>query len=71
MYQTYIEYLPSTKSKNKRTSTKTTTDLREEVATEFKISTITVRSYISLLFLPNEIKSLIILNHGDRTKGFY
>jgi len=70
MYQTYIEYLPSTKSKNKKTSTKTTTDLREEVATEFKISIITVRSYISLLFLPKEIKSLIILNHGDRKKGF-
>ena len=70
MYQTYIEYLPQTETKNEKTSTKTITKLRDEVATTFKISNVTVRNYISLLSLPDELRSLIVLNHGDIKKGF-
>ncbi|KKL26745.1 hypothetical protein LCGC14_2392230 [marine sediment metagenome] len=70
MYQTYMEYLPQTETKNKKAFKKSESMLLEEVAHEFNISNITVRNYISLLILPEELRSLIVLNHGDMKKGF-
>jgi len=70
MYQTYMEYLPQTYKKSGQNLKKTETQLRTEVAKEFNIGTTSVGYYISLLVLPDELRSLIILNHGDPKKGF-
>lgn len=70
MYQIYMEYLPQTETKNKKSFLKTITKLRDDVAKAFNINLETVKNYISLLILPEDLRSMIILNHGDRKKGF-
>jgi len=70
MYKTYMEYLPQTETKNKKELKKPQSKLLDEVSNEFNVSESTVRTYISLLDLPKELRSLIILNHGDQKKGF-
>ena len=70
MYQTYMEYLPQTETKNNNEVKKPQSKLLEEVSNEFNISNVTVWKYVSLLDLPEELRNLITLNHGDIKKGF-
>lgn len=65
-----MTYLPQTETKNKKDFKKSQSKLLEEVSNEFNVSDITVRNYISLLDLPEELKNLIVLNHGDIKRGF-
>ena len=54
-----MNYLPSNETKNLKTVPKKESKLMEEMAKQFSVTSRTIKNYISLLKLPQELQNLM------------